>query len=149
MQRRFTKAEVDYLVAEQKLVKDVPPIETDGNYRVIVADVYRKGDLRAPVPSLVVMVRVPISIPGVPAGIPGAALRWHGHRIRGLDRETRHDNPDGTIVRGWHEHLWTPEFGDRLVRAAREPRPKDLRGIFKEGLALWNIRIIKEQMEVE
>jgi hypothetical protein len=149
MRRRFDKAEVDYLVAEPKFIKDLPLDVVQGNYRVIEAAVYRKGDPPVLIPSLAVNVRVPMPIAGIPVGIPGAALRWYGHRIRGLDRETQHDNPDGSIVRGWHEHLWSLEWGDSLVRTALEPKRKNLRGVFKHALNLWNIKVIKEQMEVE
>jgi hypothetical protein len=148
MRRRFNKSEVDYLVAEQKCIKDIPPLEREGNFFVIKASVYRKGEPLVLIPSLEVMVRVPTAVPGVPVGVPGAALRWFGHRIRGLDREGRHDNPDGSTVYGWHEHLWSPEFEDSLVRQAREPKHKNLNGVLKEGLALWNIKIIKEQLEM-
>jgi hypothetical protein len=149
MRRRFDKAEIDYLVAEPKFIKDLPPAVLQGNYRVIEAAVYRKGDPPVVIPSLIVNVRVPLPVAGVPIGVPGAALRWCSYRIRGLDRETQHDNPDGSIVRGWHEHLWSQEWGDSFVRSAPEPKHKDLRGVLKQALNLWNIKVIKEQLEVE
>ena len=99
MRRRFEKAEVDYLVAEAKLIKDLPPAIVQGNYRVIETSVYRKGDPPILIPALAVVVRVVLPVPGVPAGIPQAALKWFGHRIRGLDRETRHDGPEGLNLR--------------------------------------------------
>jgi hypothetical protein len=149
MRRRLNKADVDYLVAEPKFIKDLPPAVVQENYRVIEAAVYRKGDPPVLVPSLNIYARVPLPIAGVPSAIPGAALRWYGRRIRGFDQERRHDNPDGSVVWGWHEHLWSPEWEDALVRAATEPKHKDLRGVLKQALNLWNIKIIKEQLEVE
>jgi hypothetical protein len=145
---RFTKAEVEYLVGEEKFIKDIPPRGLDGNYQVIVAPVYRKGQTQ-PVKALVVLARVATPIPGLPGAMPSVALTWHGHRIRGIDRETRHDNPDGSSVAGWHEHLWSAEYLDSLVRACPEPKHKDMLGILKDGLKHWNIRIAKEQMELE
>ena len=148
MRKQFTKAQVDYLIAEDKYVKDIPPITTDGNYKVIVAIVCRKGD-KNPGKSLVVNARVSIPVPGIPAQLPGVALYWNGHRIRGIDREPWHDNPDGSKVLGWHEHLWSPEYEDSLVRSISEPKHKDMQGILKEALKRWNIKILKEQMDLE
>lgn len=151
MQKRFTKDQVDYLVAEEKFIKDIPPRVTDGNYQVITAPVYRKGEANLPIISLRVLVRVAMPVPSVPRALPSVALNWHGHRIRGLDKETRHDNPDGSRVLGWHEHLWLPEYddADSLVRSIAEPKHKDMLGLLKEGLRRWNIAVLKEQFEVE
>jgi hypothetical protein len=150
MQKRFTKDQVDYLVAEEKFIKDIPPRATIGNYLVITAPVYRKGQANLPIKSLSVEARVAMPVPGIPRALPSVALNWHGHRVRGLDRETWHDNPDGSQVFGWHEHLWLPEYddADSLVRAIPEPKNKDMLGLLKEGLRRWNITVLKEQIEV-
>jgi hypothetical protein len=147
MQSRFTKAEVDYVLAENKVIKDIPPPVVDGNYRVIKAGVYRKSNLTSPIKSLSVMARVALPVAGVPAALPSVALNWHGIRIRGIDHATRHDNPGGAFIQGWHEHLWSPEHGDAQVRAVPQPKHRDLRGILKEGLKRWNITVLKEQLE--
>lgn len=144
---RFTKADVEYLVDEEKFIKDIPPRGIDGNYLVISSPVYRKGEAQ-PIKALVLLARVAMPIPGLPGALPSVALTWHGHRIRGIDRENRHDNPDGSTVFGWHEHLWSVEFMDSLVRGCPEPKHKDMQGILKEGLKRWNIRVVKEQLEL-
>jgi len=148
MQTRFTKSKVDYLVDEEKFIKDIPPRRPDGNYLVIASPVYRKGKASLPIKSLVVLARVAMPIPGLPGALPSVTLNWHGHRIRGIDRETRHDNPDGSYILGWHEHLWSPQYGDSLVRSAPEPKHKDMLGILEEGLQRWNIKVLKQQLEL-
>src|SRR5438552_3153314 len=99
---------------------------------------------------LFINARAKRSPSGVPKALPGAALMWRGYRIRGLNRELWHDNPDGTSIRGWHEHIWTNEARDSQVIAAR-PRPIDLslRGILEWGLKKWNIRIKEKQGKVK
>jgi len=149
MQLRFTKHEVDYLVGDEKFVKEILPVQKIGNYYVILLPIYRKGEAQ-PIKALAIEARVAVSIPGLPAAIPSVALNWHGHRIRGIDRETRHDNPDGSpCVYGWHEHIWSEKYKDDCVRAFPEPKHKDLRGILREGLRRWNVKVFREQMEVE
>lgn len=89
------------------------------------------------------------SPPGIPKPNPSAALEWHGKRIRGLNYEVWHDNPDGTIVKGWHEHVWSPADQDSYVVPARpEPTRETLVDIFKWGLRKWNIEIRQEHLEV-
>jgi len=145
----FTKAEVDYLVDEQKFIKEVPSIVEHGNYSMMRAQVYRKVNKSyVPIKGLFVIARVAIPIPGVPSAIPSAALEWAGRRIRGIDKETRHDNPDGGSVYGWHSHIWSPEHEDSCVVSTPEPKHKDMRGILKAGLKKWNIFVIEEQLEV-
>jgi hypothetical protein len=97
-----------------------------------------------------VIARVARRLPGVAGQRPSASLEWHGIRIRGLDYEIRHDNPDGTVFNGWHEHLWSPEEEDRRVRAPGEiPNDLSLRGLLKWGLARWHIEIEQEQLETK
>jgi hypothetical protein len=148
MRKRFTKDQVDYLVAEEKVIKDIPPRRSDGNYLVIVMPIYRKAKADLLITSLEILARVATPIPGLPGALPSVALNWHGHRIRGIDREARHDNPDGSEVFGWHEHIWMPQYGDSLVRPFPEPKRKDMLGILKEGLGRWNIKVIKQQLEL-
>jgi hypothetical protein len=150
MQHRFTKAEVDYLVAEAKVIKDIPPQTVEGDYWVIRQTVCKKSEPNTKVQgSLYIYARVAIPVPGTPRAIPGVALMWHGHRIRGFDHETWHDNPDKTKVLGWHEHLWSQEYKDCYVRAVAEPQHKDMIGILKVGLRLWNIEVLSPQLEVD
>lgn len=145
----FTKAEVDYLVDEQKFIKEIPKSVPHGNYLMMRTQVFRKAnDKLVAIKGVYVMSRVAVPIPGVPGAIPSVSLEWAGRRIRGIDKETRHDNPDGTSVYGWHSHVWSPECEDSCVVTTPEPKHKDMRGIFKTGLKKWNIAIVEEQMEV-
>lgn len=94
------------------------------------------------------MAKVHISPSGLPRLNPSSALEWHGKRIRGLNKEIWHDNPDGSVVRGWHEHLWSPEEQDAYVVSAR-PKPTriGLLDVFKWGLTKWNIEVLEKQLE--
>src|ERR1700733_9268357 len=114
MKRRwpFTKAEVESLVRGQKCITGIPKAAQRDNYWIIEAPVYSTSDLLRPIPSLVVSARVINPISGLPRNLPSVALVWKGHRIRGIDRNVRHDNPDGSTVDGWHEHQWSEEWAD-------------------------------------
>ena len=150
---RFTKAQVDYLVAATKFIRAVP-VAPDYNpkqpvHRTIQVEVFKKSAPNRPIRGLIVMARARPSPPGVPKPIPSSALEWYGKRIRGLNYELWHDNPDGSIVRGWHEHLWSPAEQDRYVVPARpEPTHKGLLDVFKWGLAKWNIEVLEEQLRL-
>jgi len=150
MKRRwpFIKAEVDAIVGQSKFVTGIPKSRRIDKYWVIEAPVYSTADKHQPIPSLVVTARVIKAVPGIPRGLPSVALLWKGHRIRGIDRNTRHDNPDGSHVEGWHEHQWSEEHGDSQVIAVHEPQDKDLRGLFKSGLRRWKISVRDEQQEL-
>src|SRR6266436_2369543 len=100
---------------------------------------FLNSDPSKPITGLVVIAKAHQAPAGLPRPTPSAALEWYGKRIRGLSYEQWHDNPDGTIVRGWHEHLWSPQQRDAHVIAARpEPRRRDVLGLFKWGLKQWN-----------
>lgn len=146
----FTKGEVDYLVGLLKLVRVIPRPEFLNRQSrsgwLIEIRVFKKGDLRAPLPGLMVMAKAHQAPQGLPHPTPSAALLWHGKRIRGLNREMRHDNPDGTIVRGWHEHLWSPSDDDAcVIQAQPEPKDRTLIGILQWGLEKWNIEVEQKQ----
>jgi hypothetical protein len=145
----YSKEEVDKLVREPKYIKEIPTPRDKGSYFEIRIPVYRRSDKRAPVAALEVTARQRKSISGAPKPLPSVALEWKGMRIRGIDREAVHDNPDGTQVFGWHEHEWSEEVGDSAVIPAKEPRHKDMRGILSSGLKKWNIEVQKEQGRLE
>lgn len=153
-EERFSKADVDYLVKEPKLIRFVPEIGSLGiaplkGWR-LHSSIFRKSDPTKPIKGLVVIAKAHQAPPGIPDPTPSAALEWYGHRIRGINYELRHDNPDGTSVRGWHEHIWSPRFEDHLVVEARPgPRDRSLLGIFKWGLAKWNIEVQRKQEDIE
>jgi hypothetical protein len=150
-QRKFTEDEVDYLVAAQKYIVVIPPIRQDfGGWSIIAAEVRRRDDINPVAGGLEIRARTKNSFPGTPRGLPSCSLIWHGCRIRGIDYEVRHDNPDGKSIRGWHEHIWTDENEDAVVVNARPAvvRP-DLRGVFTWGLRKWKINVRQTQGELE
>lgn len=137
-----TTAEADYLVKEAKFIKAMPSV-VRGEYEFrMQADVFRKGEPHKPT-GLKIMARVKKAPSGIPKPYPSAALEYGGrYRIRGLNYEIWHDNPDTSIVRGWHEHIWSTECRDRAVIRAR-PKPTDItvKGLFRWGLAKWKIDV--------
>lgn len=147
---RFTNAEVDLLVDTRKFIKATPlPKETPTEI-FIQAQVFSKAEPDNPIRGLIVRARVTRHLTGTGRHRPSASLEYHGIRIRGLDYEMWHDNPDGTVVRGWHEHVWSQAEEDRRVRSpGREPNDLSLRGLFHWGLERWNIEIEQEQLETE
>lgn len=148
-ERPFTKADVDYLVSASKFIRATPNPTRDGGFWKIEARVYRKDQPNAPVVGLLVMARIVANpLAGLPRPIPSAALNFHGYRVRGIDRYLQHDNPDGTRLTGWHEHIWSDLERDTYAVPIREPKHKDLRGVFAAALERWNIEIQKPQIEV-
>jgi hypothetical protein len=145
-----TTGEVDYLVGMGKVIKTIPRIRSldreNSKGWEVYANVFDKTNRAKPIPGLVVKAKAHEAPSGVPHPPPSAALEWFGKRIRGLNYELWHDNPDGTIVKGWHEHLWSPAEQDaHVVRARPEPTKRQLLDIFKWGLAKWNIEVLEEQ----
>jgi hypothetical protein len=144
---------VDYLVASPKFIKVIPPLPRPGS-RVpsvvrIQSQVFWKSEPGKPISGLVVMAKARQAPTGIPKPNPSSALEWHGKRIRGLNYELWHDNPDGSIVKGWHEHLWSPQDQDAYVVLARpKPKPRGLIDIFKWSLKKWNIEVLEKQAEV-
>ncbi len=148
--RRFTEADVNYLIHEVKFIRAIPEIEAEEGLLTLKARIHKKTAPNWQVGGLIIKARVTKSIPGLPKALPSCALEWHGVRIRCVDYETRHDNPDGTTVRGWHEHIWNDEDNDKRVIASNPQitRP-DMNSIFRWGLKKWNIEIIEEQLRME
>lgn len=149
---KFTKADVDYLVAAPKFIKEIPnrqflnvSLQTGW---IIRAQVFSKAESR-PVKGLVVIGTAHQAPVGLPRPTPSSALEWYGQRIRGLNYELWHDNPDGTDVRGWHEHVWSPtETDHRVIPARPEPKDRTLLGVLKWGLKRWNIEVVREQRDL-
>lgn len=141
---------MDALVDARKFIKSIPqPKPLPGEYQ-IQSPVYLRSAPTSPIRGLVVVARVPIRPPGTSSVRPSAALTWHGIRIRGLDYEIWHDNPDGSVVKGWHEHLWSPEEEDERVRTpGRIPNDLSLRGLFRWGLRRWGFIVEHEQLETK
>jgi hypothetical protein len=150
---RFTKAEVEYLVAAPKFIRVVPATRLyrpqSAAVTIIHAAVFKKSEPNNPVPGLIVMAKAREAPPGIPKPTPSAAPEWYGKRVRGLNYELWHDNPDGSIVKGWHEHIWSPGDQDSYVVPARpEITRRALLDVLKWGLEKWNIEVLEKQLEV-
>jgi hypothetical protein len=144
---------VDYLIAASKFIRIVPPLPQFGSQRPTViriqSEIFKKSEPNNPIRGLIIIAKARQAPTGLPKPNPSSALEWNGKRIRGLNYELRHDNPDGTIVKGWHEHLWSPEDQDSYVVSAR-PKPQrcGLGDVFKWSLKKWNIKILEKQEDV-
>jgi hypothetical protein len=150
---RFTKGAADYLVSVPKFIRVIPAFPSSGspssNVIIIESGVFKKSNPGTPIGGLVVMAKARQAPTGIPKPNPSSALMWYGKRIRGLNYELWHDNPDGSIVKGWHEHLWSPEDEDAYVISARpKPTRRGLLDIFKWSLKRWNIEVLEKQQEV-
>lgn len=147
---RFTKADVDYMVAEAKFIREIPVVSCNSTASLerMQAPVFSKAAPSIAIRGLLMIATVHTSPTGIPRAIPSSVLEWHGRRVRGVNYEIWHDNPDGTIIRGWHEHLWSPQDQDSyVIRARPEPKRKALRDLFRWGCDQWNIEILTEQLE--
>ena len=140
---------MDYLVATPKFIRAVPPLQPSGSPPVVIRVhtlVFKTSEPNRPIGGLVVMAKARQAPSGVPKPPPSSALEWFGKRIRGLDYEVWHDNPDGSIVKGWHEHVWSPEYQDAYVVLARPKlKHKGLLDIFAWSLKKWNIKVLEDQ----
>lgn len=143
----FVNADVDYLVKTKKFISAIPAVMETSSEFMMQANVRRKDDPGRET-QLIIRAHAKKSPPGPPKGIPSCVLQWHGHRIRGVNWEVWHDNPDGTIVRGWHEHIWNDKDGDGHVVPVHVSQPS-LRKLFEWGLDKWNIEVKQEQLEVD
>jgi hypothetical protein len=136
-----TEVQAEYLVSEKKYIKTRPLVINGVREFQMRAEVYSVSTGR---PLGVVIVATAKKSPtGIPRPFPSSALELRGRfRIRGLNYAIRHDCPTGPIVRGWHEHIWTDEYEDHVIRAAR-PKLRDtsINGVFEWGLKKWNISV--------
>ena len=145
----FSKSDVDFLVKEPKFIRFVPRQNASGNVIQIQAAVFKNSERSTAIKGLFVKATVDKSLSGISKRPrPSCCLDYKGQRIRGIDFEQWHDNPDGTRILGWHEHLWSVEWGDSLVIGIPEPRQKHLRAILKCGLERWNIAVLLQQEEL-
>ena len=142
----FTKADVDYLIKAKKLISAIPQMAETASEFVMQADIRRKDDPGRE-KGLIIRAHAKKSPPGLPKGVPSCVIQWHGYRIRGVNRELWHDNPDGTIVRGWHEHIWNDQDRDSRVVPADVSQPS-ISKLFEWGLKRWNIEVKEEQLRV-
>ena len=151
----FTEAEVDYLLKARKVIQGVTRDTTDDpdadlleiSYRIVRADnigddIKLRLQSRRPKPVLETSYKPR----------PSAALLWYTERIRGIDHKIVHPRIENGLVvgkvRGWHEHIWTPEDGDkRVISIARQMRniQEDFRSILHFCMKRWRIELIKDE----
>lgn len=141
------------MVGLPKFIRAVPSLPPSGtrvpNVVRVQAQVFSKSEPSNPISGLIVIAKARQAPTGIPKPNPSSALEWYGTRIRGLNYELWHDNPDGSIVKGWHEHLWSPQDEDAYVVLARpKPKMRGLLDIFKWSLKKWNIDVLEKQAEV-
>ncbi len=136
-----TQAEADALVGQRKYIKAIPVARHNAREEQMLAQVFSVATRQ---PNGLLMIATAKKSPtGVPTPPRSAALAMNGRfRIRGINYSVWHDCPSGPIVYGWHEHVWTNQYQDRVVVPAR-PKPDDttMRGLFQWGLEKWNIAI--------
>lgn len=143
---------MDYLVAAPKFIREIPRRQfLNTRLRtgwIVQSQVFSKADSKA-IKGLIIIGKAHQAPIGLPRPTPSSALEWHGKRIRGLNYELWHDNPDGTTVHGWHEHIWSPgEQDHRVITARPEPKNRTLLGVLNWGLKRWNIEVMREQREL-
>ena len=134
-------ADVDALVRERKYIKELPRVVEGHNEYRMKAVVYSRAT-RKPT-GAVIMATAQKSPTGIPKWFPSAVLEMNGRfRIRGINHALRHDCPNGPIVYGWHEHIWSNQYQDHVVIKAR-PAPDNptMSGLFEWGLKKWNIAV--------
>ena len=136
-----TQDEADALVRARKYVKEIARVSDGTRAYHMVARVYALVT-RQPT-RLLMMASAKKAPSGIPKPTPSAALELAGRfRIRGINYSIQHDCPSGPVVRGWHEHIWTNQYEDRVVIVARPaPRDQTMQGLFRWGLKKWNIAI--------
>jgi hypothetical protein len=138
-----TKAEADALVALPKFMKR-KPIE-----RLINATARMKSDYiyDSSGRQIGLTIDVHISDPQNPGDTVSAALIWRGCPIRRIDWKVEELFADGTVVPGWHEHLWDDELEDRIGRPFRPPLDgwDHLEGMFICICQHWNITLVSRQ----
>ena len=75
------------------------------------------------------------------------ALVWRRKPIRLIDWEVKHEFADGSVVNGWHEHLWDDRWDDNIGQRFSVPivYADDLEAMFIHACQHWNITIISRQ----
>jgi len=103
MSTSFSKSHVDKLVKCPKFITSRPIFNSPSSIVSVKIDTNKcqinlKGEIHLKY------------IKGV-----GPSLEYCGIRIRGINYEMVHKNPDGSEIYGWHEHIWKEEFQDHFV----------------------------------
>ena len=150
MQRPLTagpsKSDADALVALPKYIKRMPPVrERTGSRRIKTRSVYDSSGRPTGL-----MVDAHVSMPrqrGRHGEVPQVSLVWRNVSIRCIDWEVRHTFADGTVVVGWHEHLWDDTHRREAGRRFDPPLGSSatLEQLFVCACQHWNITILTRQ----
>lgn len=152
----FTEADVNYLLKTRKVVQNIVKDTTSDENASLLEIVYRlvravddpSDDIK-----LRLHARRPKSVLAtLPKPKPSASLLWHGERVRGIDYKIVHSRiKHGLVVgevRGWHEHRWTLEDGDKPVISVNEKMKniqEDFRAILRFCMTRWRIEVQKDE----
>lgn len=118
----FTKKEVRDILKEDKYIEIDYLLEKKKNKLI---PVYIGPELKDM--SLVLEIRGGKSI--------GVSLNFRKCRIRGINHRERHQDRDGTVVRGWHEHIEEEGKAERIGENF-----EDIDMLIEFALKEWNIR---------
>ena len=148
MPRPFTSApsqrDADAIVALPKYIPRMPRVRLiNRDLRLELRRIYDSAGNQ--LPGLVVDAHAPP--PGTHRGeTPRVSLTWRGVSIRCIDWEVRHEFADGSVVEGWHEHLWDDRH-ERNVGCPFDPPgiSCDLESVFICACQHWNITIMSRQ----
>ena len=135
-----SKAEVDGLIAVPKLLLRLPlPRLKNGCLRMRTDRIYWSNGQQT---GLLVDAHVPAKTPRR-GTTPQVALVWRNENVRCIDWKLRRPFADGTVVEGWHEHLWDEQNGREL--GVPFPAPvygsDDLEVMFVVACQHWGIHI--------
>ncbi|MGI5816645.1 MAG: hypothetical protein ACOX9R_00965 [Armatimonadota bacterium] len=138
-----TKAEADALVALPKFMKRKPRERVINATRRLKSDYIYDSAGR----QIGITIDVHISEPRNPGDTVSAALIWRGCPIRRIDWKVVEQFPDGTVVEGWHEHLWDEECEDRVGRPFGPPVDgwDHLETMFVSVCHHWKITVVTRQ----
>lgn len=135
-----TRAEADAIVAMPKYITRLPRARTIGGAARLKTDkIYLpNGALSG------LSIDIHTSTGKTARGrTPRGVLIYRGCPIRGVDWEVRHEFADGTVVEGWHEHLWDDRHGRQVGVAFAPPwaMDNDLETLFERVCQHWHIQV--------
>jgi len=138
-----TKAEADALIALPKYMKRKPRERRINATRRLKSDYIYDSSGR----KIGMIIDVQILYPQNPGDTVSAALMWRGCPIRRVDWKVRECFADGTVVAGWHEHLWDEDLEDRIGQTFTAPIDgwDHLETMFIYVCQHWNIQLTTRQ----
>lgn len=103
-----SKEDADGLVMRPKIMLRVPVVRLkNGCLRILTDNIYWSDGSKT---NLTVDAKVAAKRPRR-GSTPSVALIWRGRNIRCIDWKLKRPFPDGTVIEGWHEHLWDERKG--------------------------------------